>query len=97
LKQHENHHKNSDASQSAGTALSILHHKIGTEKKNRELQVPHHELKVLQDRLYDASDVPFKSPSDVPSTSPSDAEPSDVPSKSLSDVPSTIPSDVLTL
>jgi hypothetical protein len=42
----------------------------GTETKNRELQVPHHELKVLQDQFYDASDVPPTSPSDVPSTSP---------------------------
>jgi hypothetical protein len=62
LKQHEIHHKNSDAYQSAGTALSILHRKAGTEKKNRELEVPHHELKVLQDRFYNASDVPSKTP-----------------------------------
>jgi hypothetical protein len=85
--------------------ISIPHCKAGTGKKNRELQVPHHELLVLQDRFYNASDVPSTSPSDVPSTSLSDVtptnpsdvtptSPSDVPSTSPSDVPSTSPSDV---
>jgi hypothetical protein len=42
------------------TRISNLHCKAGTGKKNHELQVQHHELQVLQDRFYDASDTSRK-------------------------------------